>query len=139
MKFPAFKKLYYTDFKDGMSITSLVQQLSLSLNPALSNLFSALNNNLTLADNLAVTIATITAAVDSSGNPTTATSFAIANSNTISGTQVIKATNNTSATVYPTGGIFISYTQSGSQITVNNITGLPANNQFTLSIVAYLT
>ena len=43
-----------------------------------------------------------------------------------------------SSTVFPTGGIFISYTQNAQLITITNITGLPANNSFLLTVVAWL-
>lgn len=136
-KLPSFKRIFYTDFPKDFQ--SLVEQLSYTINQGFDSVFSALNNNLTLNDNLAVTVKDVTVTVNSSGTPTSATSFTIANSNTIVGTQVIKATNNTSATVYPSGGVFLSYTQSGNLITINNIAGLPENNQFTLRVVAYLT
>lgn len=137
MKLPSFKRLFYTDFEADFQ--ALVEQLSNTINQGFETLYNALNNNLTLSDNLAASVKDVTLSVDSTGRPTSPTAFTISNSNTISGLQVLKATNNTNATVYPTGGIFITYTQSSNQITINNITGLPVNNQFSIRVVAFLT
>lgn len=136
-KLPSFKRIFYTDFPKDYQ--SLVEQLSYTINQGFDALFNALNNNLTLNDNLAVTVKDITVSVNATGTPTSSTGFTVSNSNTIAGVQVIKATNNTNPTIYPTSGVFITYTQSGNLITINNIAGLPANNQFTLRVVAYLT
>jgi len=54
------------------------------------------------------------------------------------GLQVIKAQNLTNNTVYPTGQPFISFTPSGDGfLKINNITGLPADNKFFITVVVY--
>lgn len=133
---PGYTIIYSRDFPQ--SSQSIIDQLALTLNPAFTTLFSALTNNLTLTQNFLATIKDVTLTVDANGNPTTASSFNISNSNTITGLQILKATNNTSSTTYPTSAPFISYTQAGNLININNVTGLQANQSYTLRVVAYL-
>lgn len=105
----------------------------------MSGILTSLNNNLTLEDNFLATVNTITVSVDSTGTPTSTSAFSVKNNNPIDGLIVLSALNQTSSIVYPTGGIFISFTQSGSKVTITNITGLPTNNTFNIKIVAFLT
>lgn len=137
MKLPSFKRVFYTDYQKDFQ--QVIEQLSYTINQGFENLYNALNNNLTLADNLAVTVRDVTLTAGADGTPTSTASFTISNSNTISGLQVIRVTTSNGSTVYPTAGIFISYTQSANSITVNHITGLPAGTQFVVRVVAYLT
>lgn len=134
---PTYKRIYYTDFpKDSQAA---MEQLSYTVNNAFEGIFSALNNNLNLSDNLAVSVKDLTVNVDANGNPTSALTFVISNTNPVSGVIVIKASNQTNTSTYVTGAPFISYTQTGNKITVNNITGIPTGNTFAVRVVAFLT
>ena len=137
MKLPAYKRIYYTDFPQEDQ--EIIEQLSYTINNGFEGVYNALNNGLSLEDNLDVSVKDVLITVDATGIPTSPTSYTVTNSNPIDGTQVIRALNQTNSTVFPTGGIFISYTQSGNKVTINNITGLPANNQFSVRIISYLT
>jgi hypothetical protein len=55
----------------------------------------------------------------------------------VTGLTVIMANNITNSTTYPTGMPFISYTVSGKTVIFNNITGLQANNKYTLRVIAF--
>lgn len=133
----SFKRLYKVDF--AKEYQGLVDQLSFTINNGFESLFNALNNNISIRDNLLAAVKDVSVTVDSAGNPAGTTSFGISNANPIDGTMVIRATNKSSTTVYPTSGIFVSYTQSGNSITITNVTGLPANIPFIIRIVAFLT
>lgn len=137
MKIPSFKRLVYTDFPQQYQ--QLVEQLSYTVNNSIESITQALTNNISLRDNLLTSVKDVTLQVDANGIPLSTASFAIGNTNTIDGLQVIRAINNTNSTVFPSAGIFVSYAQSGSKITILNVTGLPANNLFSLRIVAWLT
>lgn len=129
--------MYYNDFpKEAQEI---IEQLSYTINNAFEGIFNALNNNINLRDNLAVSVRDLQVSVDANGTPSSTISFGVANNNPIDGTIVLRALNQTNNAVYPTGGIFLSYTQSGTKVIVNNITGLPPDNTFSLRIVAFLT
>lgn len=128
--------MYKQDFQPEYQ--NLVDQLSVSLNNGIESVYTALTNNISLKDNVNCTVKDISVAVDANGIPTIKTVFTVTNTNLqILGTQVIYALNTTNAAVYPTGGIFISYTQTSNGVLVNHITGLPAGNTFTLRVVAY--
>lgn len=137
IKLPAYKRLYYNDFpKEAQTI---VEQLSYTVNNAFEGIFSALNNNINLRDNLAVSVRDVTVNVDASGKPTSTLTFGIDNNNPIDGVLVIRALNQSNNSVFPTGGIFVSYTQNGNKVIINNITGIPVNNTFLVRIIAFLT
>lgn len=136
-KLPAYKRVYYTDFpKDSQPA---MEQLSYTINNAFEGIFGALNNGLNLADNLSVSVRDLTVNVDATGNPLSTLSFGIDNANPITGVIVIRAANQTNTAGFVTGAPFISYTQNGNKVTVNNITGIPSGNTFSVRVVAFLT
>ena len=134
MLIPTLKRLFTTDFP--AKYQELVEQLSYIVNTNEDVLFQALNNNLTLKDNLYSQVVTLTVTVDSTGKPISTTSFTSSLQTAILGTLVLNAVS-VGSTVYPTSGIFCSFTQNGSSVIINNITGLPANTQFTLTLATF--
>ena len=135
MKLPSFRRLIRTDFKQEFQ--ALVDQLSVSINIGIENLYDALNRKLTLRDNIACTVKEIDVKVDASGTPTATTLFKMDISNRLEGITVLNALNIDDSTGYPTGGIFISWTQTQNGILINNITGLVANQTYRLKLVAF--
>lgn len=134
MKISSIPKLVKTDYPKEMQ--DAIEQLSYTINPLIDALTSLANNNISIADNLSSVVKTVIVTVTADGTPTGTTGFNLGKSNVILGLQVKKAVNNTNEIIYPTGGVWISYTQSGSQIIVNNVKGLPAGNQFALTVQA---
>lgn len=136
MKIQAYRRIYKTDYEQQYQ--KLIDTLSVSLNAAFDSLFGALNNGISLNDNIACTVKDISVQVDSSGKPLQTTTFAITTTTgAISGIQVIKATNTDSSSVYPISQPFITYTQNNTIITIVNISGLQASAHYTLRVVAY--
>lgn len=135
MKLPSFKRLIRTDYKQEFQ--SLIDQLSVSINIGIESIYDALNRKITLRDNIACTVKEIDVKVDVTGTPITTTLFKMDISNRLDGIVVLNALNQTDSTVYPTGGIFISWTQTQNGILINNITGLQANQTYTLKLVAF--
>lgn len=134
---PAYKRIYYNDFPKEAQAT--VEQLSYTINNAFEGIFSALGNNINLSDNLAVSVRDLTVNVDATGKPLSTLTFGIDNNNPISGLIVIRAANQNNINIFVTSAPFISYTQNGNKITVNNITGIPVNNTFLVRVIAFLT
>lgn len=132
-----FRRLFKQDYPQESQ--KLVDQLSNSLNIGIETLYTCLNKNASLKDNIKCTVKDVPVIVNASGNPTTATSFSLDISGQIIGTQVIYAINTSNSAIYPTGGIFLSFAQNTNGILITNITGLPANQPFTIRIVAYGT
>ena len=137
MRIPNLKRLYYTDFEQQYQ--KLVEQMSYTINTTFETIIQALNNNISIRDNLLASVKDITLSVDSTGKPTSPAAFSISNTNPIDGTLVIRAVPSSNTVVYPTGAPFITYSQNASTVTIVNITGLPANIPFTIRIVAFLT
>lgn len=134
MKIQSIPKIVKTDYPKEMQ--DAIEQLSYTINPLIDVLTQLANNNISIADNLSSIVKTVILSVDANGTPSGTTGFNLGKNTVILGLQIKRAVNNTDSTVYPTGGVWITYTQSGSQIIINNVKGLPVGYQFTLTIQA---
>lgn len=135
MKLPNFRRLIKSDYKEEYQ--GLIETLSFSLNNGIEVLYQTLNKAVSLRDNVACTVKDIDVEVDSSGVPVGKLRFSLDNTNRILGLFVLNAINTETPTILPTSGVFISFSQENKTIIVNNIKGLPANQPFTLTIVAF--
>lgn len=135
IKIQPFKRINIEDYPSQYQ--ELISSLGSSVNLFTDEVYNALQNSLSIEDNLDQSKQSITVTVSSKGQPTTPLVFKSNLVNNCYGIEVVSATNNTSQTTYPTSCPFISFSQSNGVITVNNITGLPANNQFTLNLILY--
>src|ERR1700676_2674446 len=135
MVLPSYKRVNIVDFPQADQ--ALVNQLAGIINIGFDNVYLALGNRITFADNFEGTQKTFNVTVDSTGKPTSAISFALNVANNtqarIIGTIVVSAVNSTSATTPTPGSPFVNYTQNGSNIQINNITGLTANQQYSVT------
>lgn len=130
---PSWRRIIQQDYPQEDQ--QLVGQLALPINWGMDTLFGILSNGLTFASNIASTINTFQVIVDSNGNPTTNITIPKSNTNTLIGIVVVKAVNNTKSNVYPTAAPFVSYTETTSNIIINNISGLQANNNYSITIL----
>lgn len=135
MKIPGFRRLNKGDFEPDYQ--SLIDKMGVVINQALDSLTSALNNNISIKDNIACTVKDITLTADSNGKPKNTTSFQISTTGQIQGLSIIKIDNLTNSTGYPTNGVVISYSQNNSNIIINHITGLIPNNEYQLRIISW--
>lgn len=135
MKMNEFKRLIKEDFPKEYH--GLIEKLAFPLNQALEEVYTALRNNMSFADNFAAQEKILEVMVDASGLPTTPTSFKSTLGGLCKGIDVLRAENITNSATYPTGSPFISFTEGNGQIIVKHIAGLPANNKFRLRIVAF--
>jgi hypothetical protein len=131
-RLPSFRRIFEQDYQKDYQ--DLVRQLSVSINYGFEPLYEILNGKLSLTDNTASLITTITVTVDSSGKPKTKTTIRKTGTDRFTGFIVVKAENLTNSSVYTTGTPFINYTETSETITVNNVTGLPADNSFQLTL-----
>lgn len=135
MKIPLYRRIYKTDYSDESQ--PLVEKMALSINNGFDVLYDLANNKLTLVDNFNGTVKDITLILDSSGNPTDTNSISLNSGSRIIGVQVLKATNLSSNTTYPSNAPFVSFTQTERGLTINNVTGLQAGDKWQLTVVAY--
>lgn len=135
MKLPSFKRLFSSDFPAAYK--QLIDTLSSSLNNGVDLLYQALNNQISLRDNINCTVKDITLSVDANGTPSQNSTIKLNNTNKVDGCIVISALNQTSSTTYPSGAVFISFTQTSNTLNINNVNGLQAGQSYTLRIVAF--
>lgn len=133
MKLPSWRRIIEQDYP--AQYQDLIKQLAVSLNYGMDTLYQTLNNQLTFKDNIQSTIGTFQATVDSSGKPTTTITVNKSSTNTLLGLIVVKVVNLTKSTTYPTGGVTVSYTETTSNLTINNITGLTPNNNYQITVL----
>jgi len=135
-KIPGFRRLYKQDFKPEYG--DLIDGLSPALNTGVEVLYQALNKGLDLVNNFKCTVKDITVTVNSAGVPKSIASLSLdVKNSTVIGCQVISAQNNTDSTVFPTGQPFISFSQKSDVLIINHISGLQADNQYTLKIICW--
>ena len=144
-RLPSFRRIFRTDYPSQFQ--DLIEKLAVSLNNAFDVLFDAVGGKLSLKTNILCIVKDITLVVDANGKPTSNSGFAMDNPKMVSvtGIQVLKAVNNTNATVYPISQPFISFSITNNAnngtntntILMNNISGLQPGNSYTLTIIAY--
>lgn len=136
MKLSSFKRLDKQDFEEEFK--DLIDKLSFILNNDIQGIYDALGGKLSLADNLFCTVKTVPIVVDENGIPKNAAQFQIDKPNMrISGCQVINAINVTNSNIYPTGAPFISFTPSSNLVTIDHITGLQPNQNWSITVIAW--
>lgn len=127
------KRLVIEDFdKDDQRV---VEKIAFSYNPLMEQLTSAFNKGIEF-DNLNQQYIQITITVDAFGTPTILLQIKYELKTKLKGMQVISHQNLTDDT-FPTSQPYISYTANGNLINIDNITGLPANKKFVLSVILY--
>ena len=130
----SFKRILPEDFdKDSRP---LVTQLAYVVNPMIDTLNTDLNNGLTFSDNISAQIKTLNVSVDAKGTPSPALSFKWDLSGRCIGLWCIYAANTTTSGVFPTGQPFLSFIENNGQVTVINIAGLQASQNYTLRVIA---
>lgn len=134
-KLPNFKRIITTDYpKENQA---MIEQLGRSVNDAFNQVYSTLNGRVDLLNNISCTVRTVDVTVDASGIPINQTTISLNSTQQVIGCQVIQALNQTNSNIYPSGAPFISFTQIDQALLLNHITGLQANNRYTLRIVAF--
>ena len=127
------KRLIKEDF--DQKDQELIGKVGSILNPALEAITNTLNKGLNLVD-LNTQIKDVSVEVNANGLPKSITSFKSDLKGKCSGLVVINAQNLTNTSTYPTTTPFISFGLDGDQIIINHISGLQANNKYTLKVLA---
>lgn len=132
-KIPNYRRISTGDFSAENSQD--MNQLAEILNPFMRDVTDVINGQIDF-ENLSQNIIQFEATVDSNGVPVNKqVNIGTPNFN---GFNVINARNITNPNTYPTGQPFISAVPTGSQVVnINNISNLPANNKFLLTVIVY--
>lgn len=135
-KLPSFKRLNKNDYDP--KYYDLVDRLVVSINSGFDAVYQALNNKLTLTNNLVCGIQDFSITVDSSGIPITANTVSIPFKNAVSVVLVGKVLNLANTSKYPDSGVLVSWSQtSRGSININHVTGLLPNTSYSLRLVIY--
>lgn len=129
-KITTTKRLNKNDFSEEHQ--DLVDTLSFTINPFFEQVYNAFTNGLSFKDNFYGQSATVTTKVDAQGRPV---------NNEIQYTlktrpqsiMVLNVVNNTDSTGL-TGAPFIGFSLNGNTLTLNYITGLLPNKEYTISL-----
>lgn len=137
MKIPSFRRVFQQDYPKDFQ--GLVSQLAVTINQGFETLFQLANNGITLGDNVSCSVNTFTVVVDSGGVPTVKTTVALTTDPSRPTRQVFvgKVVNNTVSTAYPTGAVFATWTTDGKNLVIQNLTGLTAENSYTITISCF--
>lgn len=134
MKIQNFKRIIRENFDQEYG--ELIDGLGLSLNGFAESLVTALSGYLN-DDNLNQSTATLDVTVDATGKPKSVTDLKANVKGKVVGTQVIRVENLTSSTSYPKACPFISFTDNGGLLRVNNVTGLAEGYKYRLTVRVY--
>jgi hypothetical protein len=129
-KLGIIKRLVDTDFPKKYN--DLLPNLFGAINQFIDQMSYALNKSLTFADNFAA----VDTQIEITGNGA-GTTVKWPYSIPCKGAMVLMATNNTNTSAVLTTSPFIEFESSVGQITIKNITGLAANNKYTLRVVFF--
>src|SRR3990167_8085981 len=133
-KLPSFRRIIVEDYNE--EDRELVGKLAYSVNSFADNILNALNNGLTIDDNLAQA-KKIIRVTTSSGVPTQKLTVQTGLPGQCGGTQVIKAVNKTTSSNVPTSCPFITFTNVAGAIIISNITGLQDDDVYNLTVIFF--
>lgn len=131
MKVTNIKRINKEDFDKDSQET--VDKLAFIINPFSEQIVNALNKNIDF-DNLNQEIINLETQVNASGVPTINSEVKNPLKTRIKGIYCVSAQNLTDNTLL-VGAPFIVYSLNSGVITINQITGLPANKKFRLSMI----
>jgi hypothetical protein len=135
-KLPTLRRLFKNDFKPQYS--ELVEKLIVSINNGFDNVYDALNNKITLRNNVLCNIKDFTVQVSATGVPITNLTLAVTFNNNINVITVGKIDNISIPTAYPSSGVTISWEQlSPGLVKVKHITGLTEGQTYNIRVVIY--
>ena len=128
------KRIITEDFESQYQ--TLISRLGFVLNEFMSDTVNIVNGNIDF-DNLTQKKISIDISVNSAGKPLKGADVNVGITNP-SGTDVIRVQQLSGTAVYPTSAPFISYTNKGNGIiTIDHISGLPANIQYKVTFIVY--
>lgn len=134
-KLSSYRRIITNDFEQ--EDRKLVETLASPINDSFNELYFASNGRLSISENLFCTVKLIDVTVNANGVPLATTSFSTDKPSPVLGIQVISAMNQTNSAIYPTAAPFVSFTAISNGILINHVSGLQANNRYTLRIIAW--
>ena len=134
-KLASYKRIITNDYPQ--EDRKFVEKMAAPINDGFNELYFATNGRLSVQENLFCTVKLIDVTVDASGIPVNSTTFSLDKQAGVLGIQVISAVNQTNTAIYPTGQPFISFTPISSGILINHVSGLQANQRYSIRLIAW--
>lgn len=135
-KLPTLRRLFKSEFKKEYQ--DLIEKLIVSINNGFDTLYDALNNKLTLKNNILCDVKDFNVRVNINGEPIVPLILAVSFKNNITVLTLGKIVNNTNTLSYPTTGVTISWEQQSlGFLRINHITGLTAGDEYNIRVVVY--
>lgn len=128
-----YRRLLEQDYPED---SELIKKIGITINSSFEEIYNALNNRLTVKENLSATIASFAVTVDAFGVPKNKTQFKLLNGQTnVEGLILIDASGTTNPNLLPSSGIFVSFVRDSNNIIIKNIKGLIPDNSYTLKVL----
>ena len=135
-KLPTFKRLFKGDFKSDYS--DLIDKLSITVNGGIDTLYDALNNKITLRNNILCDVKDFTVQVNSLGIPTTTLDLNVSFRNNVNIITIGRIVNLTNPNIFPSSGVTLTWEQqSNGLVRIKHITGLTEGFSYSLRVVIY--
>lgn len=135
-RLPNLRRIYTHDFPEEAQ--DLIQKLSESLNINLEVLYDALNNKLTLRDNMACTLRSVDIEVDANGHPLSKTSVELTNNMGVYGVQVTAAQPLKELGIYPYAQPFVTYSMGqDGRLSIIHVSGIQPNIKYRLNLIIW--
>jgi hypothetical protein len=134
-KLSNYRRIYKKDYPE--TFQEAIDILAITVNQSFDEVYQALNKNITFADNINATIATISVSVDANGTLLNSASFKLNTGQTsVQGIIVINATATVAnSAVWPTSGVFVGFSAAKDIVTLSKVQGLQASITYQLTLL----
>lgn len=134
MKIGGYKRIVVEDYDSKYQ--DLIGKLGFVVNSSFDTIFQALTRNLSINDNLNQYLTSFDVKVSANGIPINKTQVKTNLKGSCVGIICVKAINQTNSSSYPSSSPLISFSQVDSSIiSIDHITGLSANQTYTLTVI----
>lgn len=130
---PNIKRIQTNDFNEKDQ--ELISTLAYPINSFMEQTAAVLDKGVDF-NNLNQAIITLQTMTDANGNPILETKYKSLLKSKVVGHVCINAYNITNTSAFPVNTPFISFIQNADIVTINNITGLQANNKYKLIVLS---
>lgn len=134
-KLPGFRRLRREDYP--VEFQDLVEQLSASLNIGIEAIYDVLNQKANVGENIDSSVNDLTITLSADGTPVERTQITIHKSETIQGLTIVKTENLTNPATFPTTAPYATWTQNGSTVDIDHITGLNVGDEWQIKVLTW--
>lgn len=134
-KLQSFKRINVEDF--ASKDQDMVSKISYSVNTFAEDVLNALTNQISITDNLNIVMKNFIVKVNALGQVIGNATLKTGLDHPCQGILVIKAVNTTVSSNLPSNTPFLNFTENSGLITIKNVTGLTASNNYSLTLILF--